>query len=145
MERMKTTHIPFAAAALALALVAGCASSQQYLPPSTPLTAGYNVKELDKSRDQAWDSTLPELGKRFFVINNIERSSGFINLSYSGEPERYIDCGEIHSTVVNLRGKRTYEFPAAKARQVYEVLRRDICLVVVDRRMSLEGRINLIF
>lgn len=94
-------------------------------------------------RDAVWNSAVPKLGKQFFVINNLDKSSGLINLSYSGDPESYVDCGRIISYVSNARGARTYDFPASKADQQYEVMSGN--LFFVHRKMSLDGRINLIF
>lgn len=87
---------------------------------------------------------MPELGKQFFVINNLDKSSGLINISYSGDPEKYIDCGNITSFVKNARGERTYNFPGAKASQQYEIM-DSLGLFFIDRKMLLDGRVNLIF
>jgi hypothetical protein len=46
--------------------------------------------------------------------------------------------------VKNARGERTYDFAGAKAAQQYELM-TDAGLFFVDRKMSLEGRMNLIF
>jgi hypothetical protein len=63
-------------------------------------------------------------------------------LSYTGDPERYVDCGEITSYVKNLRGERTYRFPAAAAATEYEYMNgREI--LVITRHMHLDGRLNL--
>lgn len=67
-----------------------------------------------------------------------------INISYTGDPEKYIDCGTITSYVKNARGERTYQFPASRSQQFFEAM-EGINLFFVDRRMSLEGRVNLIF
>ncbi len=48
------------------------------------------------------------------------------------------------SYVKNARGERTYDFPGSKAQQSYEV-RSNGTLAFLDRKMSLEGRVNLIF
>lgn len=124
-------------------LLAGCAGKMDYTPPVKPLGT-INQKIIDMPREAVWNSIVPELGKQFFVINNIDKSSGLINLSYSGNPERYIDCGNITSYVKNARGERTYNFPASKAQQRYEVLDGN-GLFMIDRQMTLEGRMNLIF
>jgi hypothetical protein len=68
-----------------------------------------------------------------------------INISYSGDPERYVDCGRIESYVKNVRGERNYNFLGSKAQQTYEVMDPNVGLALLDRRMSLEGRVNLIF
>lgn len=129
---------------LALLLLAGCAGKVDYVRPSIQPGSANNFKIIDRPRDAVWNSTVPELGKQFFVINNIDKSSGLINVSYSGNPERYIDCGRVTSYVKNGRGERTYNFAGASPQQHYEVMNGTM-LLGVNRRMSLEGRVNLIF
>jgi len=129
-------------AALALA---GCAGKFDYVRPSTPLAPNTNTIVIEKPRNDVWDASVPQLGKQFFVINNLDRSSGLMNISYTGDPEKYIDCGRLTSYVKNARGERTYDFAGAKAQQTYEILEPGTGLFFIDRRMSLEGRVNLIF
>ena len=129
---------------VALLLLAGCAGKLDYVRPSIAPGSANNSKIIDKSREAVWNSSVPELGKQFFVINNLDKSSGLINISYNGDPEKYIDCGRIISYVKNARGERTYDFPAAKANQQYEVMNGN-GLFFINRKLSLEGRVNLIF
>jgi len=124
--------------------VTACAGKMEYIKPITNAKLT-NSKEVNKSLDDLWKTTVPSLGKNFFVINNIDKSSGLINVSYSGDPEKYVDCGRIKSYVKNARGERTYDFPASKAYQNYESFEDGMNLIFVDRKMNLEGRVNLIF
>lgn len=128
-------------------LASSCASSGKikYTPPSNSYDEPKNVTVVPRSRDAIWQATIPQLGKKFFVINNLDKSSGLINISYSGDPEEYIDCGRILSEVKNASGERRYDFAAAKARQSYEVVDPVYGYFAIDRSMSLEGRINLVF
>ncbi len=125
--------------------IAACAGKVDYVRPTTHLAAASNVKTIDRPREAVWNTSIPELGKQFFVINNLDKSSGLMNLSYAGDPERYIDCGRITSYVKNARGERTYDFSGAKAQQSYEIMNPSVGLFYLDRRMNLEGRVNLIF
>lgn len=124
-------------------LLSGCAGRVDYTPPES-FTQSNNQVVINKSREEVWSNSVPQLGKSFFVINNIDQSSGLINISYSGDPEKYINCGWIESYVKNARGERTYRFPAARARKRYETYEQGMFLFI-DRGMSLDGRINLIF
>lgn len=124
--------------------VAGCAGKLDYVRPIIKPGTANNSKTIEKSRDAVWNSSVPELGKQFFVINNLDKSSGLINVSYNGDPEKYIDCGRVTSYVKNARGERTYDFPGAKAQQQYEVMDNG-WLFYINRRLSLEGRVNLVF
>ena len=131
------------AALLVLAtFLTGCAGKIDYIRPSV-LGKAENSKIVNKSRSAVWDATVPQLGKQFFVINNLDKSSGLINISYTGDPEKYIDCGRIVSYVKNARGERTYDFAAAKQQMSYEVMTSN--LFFLNRQMNLEGRVNLIF
>lgn len=136
-----------ASAAVCLAvsgLLTACAGKVDYVRPSH-YAVPTNTKVIERPRDAVWNASVPELGKQFFVINNLDRSSGLINISYSGDPERYIDCGRIISYVKNARGERTYDFPGSRAQMSYEVMDPGNGLFFLDRSMSLEGRVNLIF
>lgn len=136
---MKKAH--FGLCGLSILLV-GCAGSLTYTAPSS-YSIATNEKVVNKSLDSVWKSSVSQLGKRFFVINNLDKSSGLINISYSGSPESFIDCGRIVSYVSNARGERTYNFPAAQAETNYEIMSNG--LFRVNRKMGLDGRVNLIF
>ena len=125
--------------------IVGCAGKLDYVRPTIQPTHLANVKLINKPREAVWNSTVPELGKQFFVINNLDKSSGLINVSYTGDPEKYIDCGRVTSYVKNAQGERTYDFSAAKAQQSYEVMIPSVGLFFIERKMSLDGRVNLIF
>lgn len=125
-------------------LLVACAGKVDYVRPSVQSTASANSKIIDKPRDAVWNASVPELGKQFFVINNLDKSSGLINISYSGDPEKYVDCGQVTSYVKNARGERTYNFAGASAQQIYEIMNNN-GLFFIDRKMALDGRINVVF
>lgn len=121
----------------------GCVSgSFEYTPPNQ-LSKINNSKIIINNKDVVWKNTISNLGASFFVINNIDKSSGFINLSFSGNPEKYIDCGHVKSIVDNLSGKRVYDFSASSENKKYESYINGQ-LYAFDRGVSLEGRINII-
>lgn len=125
--------------------IVGCAGKVAYVRPSTQVALSNNSTTIERGRDAVWNASIAELGKKFFVINNLDKTSGLMNISYSGDPELYVDCGRITSYVKNARGERTYDFSGAKAQQSYEIMSPDKGLFFIDRRMTLEGRVNLIF
>jgi hypothetical protein len=96
---------------------------------------------VDKAKDDLWKQIIPALGRQFFVINNLDKDSGIINISYNGDPEQYVDCGWITS-YVKANGERTYTFPASRAYQDYEIV--EPYWYSVNRKMNLEGRMNII-
>lgn len=132
------------ALSLTMAFIVGCAGKVDYIRPSVQPAASSNSKVIDKPRDAVWNASVPALGKQFFVINNLDKSSGLMNMSYSGDPEKYVDCGQISSYVKNARGERTYNFAGASAQQTYEIMNNN-GLFFIDRKMSLDGRVNLVF
>lgn len=123
--------------------VSGCVSGQTTYTPPAPAQPATQTVTINRGRADVWRVLIPELGKTFFVINNLEQSSGFVNVSYSGNPERFVDCGLIISDVSNLRGARSYKFPAASAEERYEIT-SGTTLYGVTRSMALEGRVNII-
>jgi hypothetical protein len=125
-----------------LLLVVACASERGYDEPTSAPSRHSTL--VQRSLADVWSAAIPALGRSFFVVNNIDKSSGFINLSYVGDPEKYVDCGQIHSRVKNLAGERSYDFPASRAEQKYELLDPGK-LYLVTRQMSLDGRINVVF
>lgn len=129
--------------AAALGLTGCAAGSLSYAPPGDYGQIN-NEKTINRPFDSVWASSIPALSKDFFVINNIDKDSGLINLSYSGDPQKYLDCGTVESEVSNAQGKRNYRFDGTSPYQVYEILSRDM-IFRITRRMSLDGRINLIF
>ena len=122
-------------------LITGCAHAYRYTPPSSTQNIQKSVT-INEPKDKVWSRLIPALSQSFFVINNLDKESGLINISYSGDPELFIDCGEIYSLVDNLAGKRVYQFPAAKAYQEFEVW-TDVP-TPVRRKMVLDGRINIV-
>lgn len=129
--------------ALAAVTLSGCAGKMGYTPPAMkPVSA--STKTVNESLDSVWARAVPALSKQFFVINNIDKASGLINVSYSGDPGSYVDSGMISSHVQNLRGSRDYLFNGAAAYQEYESMESGN-LFYIKRKMALEGRINLVF
>lgn len=106
----------------AAVLSAACASATRYTPPLVePSMAIYSVS-VPMSRDEVWSKALPKLGKRFFVINNMDKASGFMNVSYSGDPELYVDCGTINTRFNNVNGETVFDFPAARQSQRFKLM-----------------------
>jgi hypothetical protein len=124
---------------VAAVLMSGCAGNVDYIRPTSQARPSNSVT-INLPKDNVWNAAIPKLGSQFFVINNLDKSSGLINLSYSGDPEKYVDCGIIETDVIGQNGEILNSFPASKAYQ-----RKEIALFSILRKMSLEGRINLIF
>src|SRR5262249_7083662 len=118
--------------AIGALLLSACGSSLQYTAPNE-IAPQANSKTVAKTKDQVWSALVSGLSAQFFVINNIDKESGLINITYSGDPELYIDCGTIASTPRGV-GTKNSIFPGARRFQVYEVT-NGIFYGVVTRRV----------
>lgn len=124
-------------------VVAGCSSGKfTYIQPEKNYKTN-NLIRIDKPRSEVWKKILPPLRSSVFIINNLDKNSGVINISYSGNPEKYVDCGIIDSYVNDAQGERTYNFPASSEYQEYETIGDDDNLYLMERKMNLEGRIKI--
>src|SRR5690349_12455540 len=79
-------------------LLSACAtpgtSTFKYTEPA-PNAAINNEKIVSKPFSDTWDILVRELAKSFFVINNIDKASRIINLSFSTQqPKEYVNCGK---------------------------------------------------
>jgi Holliday junction resolvase RusA-like endonuclease len=123
-------------------VISGCAGKVNYIPPTHSQNI-QNSKVVNVNKNEVWKKVVSSLGSSFFVINNLDKESGFINLSYSGSPEKYIDCGQIDSYLSNARGKRRYVFPTSTGFKEYETMINGY-LGFHKRKMELNGRINIV-
>lgn len=129
-------------AAVAVSITACLSGGTTYTPP-TPQPTLERSALLNRSRSDVWKAMVPKIAQGFFVINNMDQTSGLVNLSYSGDPEKFVDCGVIVSKVSNARGPREYVIPGSRAQSRYEAT-GDGKLYTVDRTLSLEGRANIV-
>lgn len=135
--------------ALTLLAMTGCASTQMAVQPPSATVSQNRTKEIARSKDAVWNDAVAKLGQRFFVINNLDKSSGLINVSYSGDPEQYVDCGTVTITTKGHNGG-TYIFKGAAADTIFSTPvpippYNMPANVQARRQMELEGRVNLIF
>lgn len=133
----------------ALLALTGCASTQMAVQPPSAAMSQNRTKEIARTKDAVWNDAVAKLGQRFFVINNLDKSSGLINLSYGGDPEEYVDCGIVTITTKGPGGG-TYSFKGAAADTYFStpvpIPPYNIPTNAPARRqMELEGRVNLIF
>lgn len=110
----------------AFSILAGCVP--EYVPPPPPAPQIVNSVVINQPFETVWSAAVPALGRSFFVINNIAKDSGLINLSYSGSP----------NNMVILNQNLPFCTPASG----FEAGIGASCL---NGQPSLEGRINLIF
>lgn len=75
-----------------LTVALGCTTGS-YTPPSVqPLP---NSEVVEGSFDETWDRLVSYASASFFAIDNFEKASGLLTLSFgAGDAEEYIDCGQ---------------------------------------------------
>lgn len=112
--------------------LAGLAACETYVPPppEPPPAPIRNSAVIEQPFDTVWARAVPALGTSFYVINNIDKSSGLINLSYNGDPSDMINCR-----------------PAVFAQQCRPggFLEPDIIENCTVGPMTMDGRTNIIF
>lgn len=96
-----------------------------------------------------WDSLVKDLAKSFYVINNIDKESRIINVSFSSpDPEDYVDCGRAARTFREGDQVERYDyavagrssFKVAAPRQEHPAFSN---FAVLTRTPQLEGRANI--
>jgi hypothetical protein len=122
--------------------ISGCSTSRNYTPPLDIRESATVI--LRDPFEAAWTQSVRAIGESFFVMNNVIKDSKVINLSYSGDPEKYVNCGHLAIDVKEGIGTTSYQFPAAR-KSVQFPLARGFRTSVVDRQMYLEARINILF
>jgi hypothetical protein len=104
---------------------------------------------VSKPYTQVWDIMVKEIAKSYFVINNIDKESRIINLSFStNSPSDYVDCGKTHRTYIVGDKTEVYDydtagsaiFKVAAQRQEHPSFRN---YAVFRREAFLEGRSNI--
>jgi hypothetical protein len=112
------------------------------ISPTQPVKVS-NIIQVPLPKEQAWSRLISGLAGSFFAINNLDKQSGFVNISYTGDPEQFVDGGELIFTVSNLRGNRKYQFPASRAHAQYEEVVSGV-LCGIERQLDLDGRVNIL-
>src|SRR5688500_4758679 len=74
-----------------------------------------NEKTVSRPQTLVWDELVRELSKSFYVINNIERESRIINVSFtSNTPGTFVDCGQTTRQYRQGDSVETYNYPVAE-------------------------------
>ena len=153
MVRSLFTAGPFLCFTIFSCLLSACAtpgpSGYQYRDPLQAETVT-NEAVVRLPFSDTWDRLIGQLAKSFFVINNVEKASRMINVSFSTDkPEEYVDCGTSERTFQYAKESQTYRYPVAGS-STFKALGHwnngYYYLPLIDymsRKLSLEGRINI--
>lgn len=80
----------------ALSLLTGCGvTTPEYTAPQSSAESVTTSVIMDESYNEAWDKLINFTSARFFAIDNYEKESGLMTLTFSSEPERFVECGTI--------------------------------------------------
>ncbi len=133
---------------LVLVCVSACAtpgiSGSRSLPAVVPRV--FNELEVEAAADEVWAKLVDGISSGFYIINNLERESGLINVSFaSAEPELYIDCGQTIRTYQRGADTATYQYKVAESSAYRLAWALDGFPVTwwVNRKTSLDGRANV--
>ena len=114
----------------------------QYTTPTAPLEIR-NSQDFSAPFDTTWRALVSHLSETSFVIDNIDKASGLITLSFSvPEAGSALDCGQWSLWVKNLRGRRDYAYAGAADFARYEAVNAGN-LYTHERRMTLSGKMNI--
>ena len=152
MVRSLFVAVQFLCLTLFACLLSSCVtpgtSGYQYREPIGPETVA-NEAVVKLPFSDTWDLLIGHLAKSFFVINNVEKVSRIINVSFSTDkPEEYVDCGTTERTFQYAKESHTYTYPMAgsnsyKAAGKWGAYQNLPTIGYVNRKTSLEGRINV--
>lgn len=104
---------------------------------------------VSKPQSQVWDILVKELSKSFYVINNIDKESRIINISFSSSsPSEYVDCGKTHRTYTQGDKTETYDYDVAgpaifKIATVRQEHPSFANYIIIRREPILDGRSNV--
>ena len=148
---MRIPGCKFCVPVLAMSLISCVSpgtSTYRYQEPTSMVTPKNEVV-VNKNFSDTWDGLIGELAKSFFVINNVEKASRIINVSFATDkPEGYVDCGTTDRTLDFDDAITTYKYPLAstssyKHASAWGPYGNLPVVSSVNRKMSLEGRINI--
>ena len=72
----------------------------KYVPPNIDNTNFKNSVITNKNVDETWNSVIDFVNDSFFKIENLEKDSGLLTLSFgSKQAESFIDCGDFEYTL----------------------------------------------
>ncbi len=90
-----------------------------------------------------WDALIKDLSSDFFVINNIDRASRLVNISFAGQrASDFVDCGLTTRSFSNAGGLKTWTYnPADPA--AFITTNQQSHGFYIQRSTRLTGRANV--
>ena len=79
---------------LCMATLGGCATSSYSPPTVSSVAANKYTVVIEKPYDETWSSLINHAASTFFAIDQFEKDSGLMTLSFgSSDPGKFINCG----------------------------------------------------
>ena len=137
-------------ALLALAVCAvlmGCASKTEFSSTQATAYPSENTMVYNSNVNKVWDAAIKSIGEKFFVLDNIQKDSKIITLSFGADnPDNYIDCGRVTVDTKGMSNSGTYSYAGAQAMATYYVADPGMPHPQpVTRTARLEGKANIVF
>ena len=129
------------------AVLVGCTSKTDFSYAPVQAYESANTMVYNSNINKVWDAAIKSIGEKFFVLDNIQKDSKIITLSYSvSDPAAYIDCGQVTAETKGASNSGTYTYQGAQAEAVYYIGDPNIPHPQPVRRTArLEGKVNIIF
>lgn len=135
-----------------LAVLGGCAAPRAIEDYSHIPAGDYQIDKttnVNLAFDSAWDRAVQSLSSTFYTINNIEKNSRIINVSFRlNDPTKYIDCGISNRAITYKKKPREFQYETAGSTN-YEYLwytsQRYHIWTVANRNSSVSGVANIYF
>lgn len=133
----------------------GCASGNfNQTHTNLPKIEINNTKYVDTDPSDVWDTIVRDLAKTYFMINNIDKESRIINVSfYADTPCSYVECGttEVFTKItmpIPEKGDRFYKYKSCEdtkfVTQKPSPLKKIFSVIDnVTRDTKLDGRMNI--
>ncbi len=79
---------------LCMATLGGCATSSYSPPTVSSVAANKYTLVIEKPYEETWSSLISHAASTFFAIDEFEKDSGLMTLSFgTSDPGRFINCG----------------------------------------------------
>ena len=127
-----------------LAALSGCAASSTFSYTESPPVEVENAVLIGRGFDPTWDILVKNLAAEFFVINNIDKESRIINVSFStNDPGQFMNCGRSARSFTGGAGKSvSYNYAVTDDVEYYSADDQGRAWSV-RRETELNGRANI--
>ncbi len=126
-------------------LLSGCASKLTVTsePPKTYDLENSRVYEA--TYDDVWKTVVDVIGTSFYVIENVEKDSGILGISFSAKnPQEVIDCGVVKDNGTIAGKKHNATFPGAISQITRVMVLPNGIPVQALRTLTLQGKSNIL-